>query len=140
MNIKIITLVIAAIIIAVAGIQIGAYLQNNQNAYIDPDIQGNAAAQEIAELGIPVYYQELGEDGNGYTVNGQTQIYQNGTVACIILDDDIDPNSYEAHAILYHELGHAIHQINGEPDNEQLADEYAANKGYQIQDAYHGIH
>lgn len=137
---NIIIIAIIAILLGVACAQpVG---QGNYNILVAKELQNNQAAQEIAALGIQVTYEELGQDGNGYTVQGQTWYYvlpdgseQNVKV---ILDDDIDPNSYLAHAVLYHELGHIVN--TGAADTEAAADEYAGTRGYNIVDAYHGIH
>jgi hypothetical protein len=140
MNMKIIAIIIAAIIAVVIGIQVGAYI--NQDVY-DP-FENNTAAQEIKEHGIEVVQEELGVDGNGYIVRGQVTfaVYENGTQVPIkvALDDDIDPNSYEAHAVLYHELGHIVHEEEGTENTEATADAYAEAHGYHIEDAYHGVH
>jgi hypothetical protein len=137
MNVKVIGIILVAILAIVAGIQVGAYVA--QPDVYDP-LENNTAAQEIEALGIDCVVEDLGEDANGYIVRGQVTfaVYENGTQVPIkvALDDDIDPNSYEAHAVLYHELGHLVH--NG--GTEEQADNYAATRGYIIQDAYHGIH
>ena len=54
------------------------------------------------------------------------------------LDDDIYPSGYEAHAVLYHEMGHVVN--TGVDDNEANADAYAHSRGYEIVDAYSGQH
>ena len=139
MNYKAIIAIIVLVIIIVSAQPVG---QGNYNVLVAKELQNNQAAQEIAQLGIVVTYEELGQDGNGYTVQGQTWYYvaPDGTEVNVkvILDDDVDPNSYEAHAILYHELGHIVN--TGDADTEAAADDYAATKGYNIVDAYHGIH
>lgn len=136
MNIKIIACL--AILIFIAGAYGIPWIAHQ----IDPDpFKDNPAAKELRQLGINVSIEDLGHDGNGYTVQGQTRfwIYDNGNVKIegVYLDDDIDPNSYKANAILYHEEGHVI---LGPGATEADCDNYAASKGYNIRDAYHGVH
>lgn len=137
MNINkiLINVALVAVIIAL----IVGYAYNHQEVAYDP-FENNTAAKEIRDLGIEVAYEDLGTDGNGYTVRGQAQflVDENNvwTPVKVVLDDDIDPNSYDAHAILYHELGHIV--TNG--GTEEQADNYAHERGYEIVDAYHGIH
>lgn len=137
MNINkiLINVALVAVIIAL----IVGYAYTHQEVAYDP-FENNTAAQEIRDLGIEVAYEDLGTDGNGYTVRGQAQflVDENNvwTPVKVVLDDDIDPNSYDAHAILYHELGHIV--TNG--GTEEQADNYAHERGYEIVDAYHGIH
>jgi hypothetical protein len=132
-------------IIVIVSIIFGALIYGASQpklAYIAPQLKDSKAAQEIAALGIPVVVEELGTDGQGYTVRGQTQyqITEDGQehFVKVVLDDDVDPTSYEAQAILYHELGHIV--LTGDADTEAGADEFAGTKGYEIVDAYHGIH
>ena len=137
---RIIVVILAICVVAFA---IGfAQPVGTNSQLVAPELQGNSAAQEIAALGIEVADEELGQDGNGYTVRGQTWYYvqPDGTEVNVkvILDDDVDPNSYDAEAILYHELGHIVNV--GDADPEEAADDYAASRGYSITDAYHGIH
>ncbi len=138
MNWKIIIIIIAVALAAIAAAQPASH----HNALIASPLENNSAAQEIAALGIPVTYEELGQDSNNYTVQGQTWIitYPDNSVQAVkvILDDDVDPNSYLAHAILYHELGHIVNAAG--VNDEASADNYAASRGYNIVDAYHGIH
>lgn len=143
MDIVKILIAILAVLIIGSGVIVGNvyYQQQQHDNLVANQLQGNSIAHKIAdEYNIPVKYEELGQDGNGYTVCGQTQwtVYSDGSeqLYCVILDDDIDPNSYEAHAILAHELGHIV--LGG--GTEAQADEYAASLGYEIVDAYHGVH
>lgn len=146
-NVIIATIIIA--ILAIAGYGIVSVqpepvqqvpIVNNVN--IDVQLQGNKAAQEIAAMGLEVRYAELGNDTNGYTVRGQTQFYKYNDGSeedfKVTLDDDIDPNSYDAYAILYHEMGHIVNK--GANDTEANADAFAGTKGYKIVDAYNGVH
>lgn len=141
---NIIAIVIIASIICGIGGYVGAgYIHDQQvRSLIAPELQNNSIAYEIAEqYGVPVLYEELGQDSNNYTVRGQSRFYSsNGQLAEIVLDDDVDPNSQDAYAILAHEEGHAYLNANGLENNEEAADNFAASKGYNIVDAYHGIH
>lgn len=136
---KLLLVVIVGVLIVGNGV---LYYQVSQpTVYVDQSLVGNDAAQAIQDEGIPVYVEELGEDGNGYTVRGQCQwISEDGGVnwhvTRIVLDDDVD-DPYEQSAVLWHELGHAVHGINS---TEEQADGYAGDHGYVIVDAYHGIH
>jgi len=138
MNSRIIIAILIATLIAV-GIPLGTYLyvhQDDGHGVIDPLLKDNKAAQEISALGIEVDVEDLGTDGNGYTVLGQTRFVGDFKVVEVVLDDSVAPNSYEAHAILYHELGHVF-----DPNTDEAgADAYAQSRGYNITDAYHGIH
>lgn len=137
MNINKILINVALVAVIVA--LIAGYAWTHQETAYDP-LENNTAAQEIRALGIECVVEELGADGNGYTVRGQVQfvVEENGTwtPVKVVLDDDIDPNTYDAHAILYHELGHIV--TNG--GTEEQADNYAHERGYEIRDAYHGVH
>lgn len=117
----------------------GAYAYMNQPV---ATIEENAAAVEISTTyNIPVTIKDLGTDSNGYTVMGQT-VYNTvtGQVVAVYLDDSVDPTSYQAYAILYHEEGHIVHILDGTTNTELTADQYAASRGYNITDAYEGVH
>ena len=136
MNSRVIICILIAAIIAVS-IPIGAYLyvsSDDGHGPIDALLKDNKAAQEISALGIEVDVEDLGTDGNGYTVLGQTRFIGTGQVVEVVLDDSVDPNSYQAHAILYHELGHVVDPTA----DEAGADAYAHSRGYNITDAYSG--
>jgi hypothetical protein len=139
MNINQVLVLVIVVLIAIMGT--GLYIEAQPKLNIDPLLKDNKAAQEIAAMGIEVDVEDLGTDGNGYTVCGQTRWYtNNNTVAEVVLDDEVDPNSYEAYAILYHELGHVLAVQHGTENTEAIADDYAASRGYNIVDAYHGVH
>jgi hypothetical protein len=127
----------------IAGIIVTGLLLPHNNLKIDNGLKDNKAAQEIAAYGVEVDIEDLGVDGNNLTVLGQTRWVTNGNVSRVVevvLDDSVDANSYQAYAILYHELYHLIAVQQGLPNNEAAADDYAASRGYNIVDAYHGIH
>lgn len=136
----VVTIIIVGVCILVGSLLVQP--AGTSKVLIAPELQGNAAAQEIAALGIPVTYEELGTNADGLTVNAQTWFYVNPAGkevhVKVILDRGVDPNSYEAHASLYHELGHVLH--SDDEDTEANADAYALSRGYSITDAYSGIY
>jgi hypothetical protein len=135
MNVNIILTGIIIGLLVIVGVAGYTYITQPNEAYITPQLEGNTIAHQIAARNIPVLIEQLGTDGNGYEVRGQTRWYGNGSII-IVLDADVDPTSYDASAILAHELGHIVY--NG--GTEAQADDYAASLGYSITDAYHGIH
>lgn len=90
-----------------------------------------------AGIPFPIIVQDIPNDGNGYTVVAQTQFYNNGKVACII----INPAFVDApniNAVIVHEFGHVNH-----PEwDEAQCDDWANSivDGPDVIDAYHGIH
>jgi hypothetical protein len=137
MNINYFLGILVAILVVILGAE-GYIYYVNHDPYplVDDRLEGNPAAIEIANsYHVQVFIEDLGTDGNGYTVCGQTR-FVNGQVYQVVLDDAIDPNSYQAKAILYHELGHIVNPSG----DEAAADDFAASRGYNITDAYHGIH
>lgn len=147
MNQKIIIIIIISMVAWISVVGYGKYIYETVPAsdLVDPRLENNTIAHEISdEYGIEVTIEELGQDQNGLEVRGQSRFanYVNGTTHCfmVVLDDDIDPNSETAHAILAHELGHIYNEEHGIENNEANADAYANSRGYIITDAYHGVH
>lgn len=96
---------------------------------------------QVVGCNIPIIVKDLGNDGNGYEVRGQTCWYVdaagNPVSVAYVAIDDAWANSPDANVILCHEFGHVNH-----PDwDEKACDEFANAQGVgHIEDAYNGIH
>jgi hypothetical protein len=92
------------------------------------------SAPVVGNHEIIVQVKDLGHDGNGFEVRGQTAWYNDGSgVAYVAIDKDW-VNSPDANVIICHEFGHVNH-----PDwSEAQCDDFANQQGVgYIEDAYH---
>ena len=87
---------------------------------------------------VPIIVKDLGQDGNGNEVRGQTCWYvdaQGNPVSVAYVAIDVDwVNSEDCNVIIAHEFGHVNH-----PDwSEAQCDDFANAQGVgHIEDAYH---
>lgn len=95
---------------------------------------------QVVGCNVPIIVKDLGQDGNGYEVRGQTcwnvDVAGNPvSVAYVAIDVDW-VNSSDANVIIAHEFGHVNHPEWSEAD----CDAFANSQGVgHIEDAYSGI-
>lgn len=95
----------------------------------------------VVGCNVPIIVADLGQDGNGLEVRGQTCWNVDAAGNCIsvaYVAIDVDwVNSSDANVIICHEFGHVNH-----PEwDEAACDDFANSCGVgYIEDAYHGVH